>query len=97
MCSSPTKSNTVKQALIEFTDSQKTLSWSESDGFLLDFAEENGIAAISSCRSGHCGACAVQLLDGEIMYDQETSVELGGREILLCSAKPASPHIKLKL
>jgi len=97
MCSSSTNLKAVKQAIIEFSDSQKTLTWSESDGYLLDFAEDNGIAVISSCRSGHCGACAVQLLEGEIIYAQQTSVELGGREILLCSAKPASPHIKLKL
>ena len=87
----------VKRASVEFTDSDKILDWTESDGFLLDFAEEHGIPALSSCRSGHCGACAVELLAGEIVYDQEVSVDLGGEEFLLCSAKPASPHMKIKL
>jgi ferredoxin len=93
MCSS---SLPVK-ATIEFADSYKILVWSESDGCLLDFAEANNLPAISSCRSGYCGACVVELLAGEIIYEQEISVKLGDNEVLLCSAKPATPHIILKL
>lgn len=97
MCAVSSSLKVVKQATIEFLDSNKTISWTESDGCLLDFTEANAIPVISSCRSGHCGACAVELLSGEVVYDQDASVELGGNEILLCSTKPAASHITLKL
>lgn len=91
------KSNTLKQATIEFSESNKTVIWSESDGFLLDLADVQGIPAQSNCRSGFCGACAVELLSGEISYEQEVSAELNENQILLCSAIPATSHVKIKV
>ncbi len=97
MLFSTAKNKAVKQAKIEFTVSQKTVLWQESDGSLLDFAENLGIPALSSCRSGYCGACCVELLSGEITYLDDIDVELNKGEILLCSAKPLTNHIKIKL
>jgi len=87
----------VKQATIEFTESQKTLAWSEADGCLLFFAEAQGIPARSGCRSGYCGACTVELLAGQVVYEGGMSVELADNEVAMCSAKPASSFIKLKI
>ena len=94
---SPSKLSAVKQATIEFSESNTIVDWSESDGCLLDFSERVGIAAMSSCRNGHCGACTVDLLEGKVVYEQDISVDLQGNEILLCSAKPATTHIKIKI
>lgn len=91
------ESKALKQATIEFSASVKTVNWSDSDGCLLDFAESLDIPALSSCRSGHCGACTVELLEGEVIYEQDICVELEEGEILLCSAKPATAHIKIKI
>jgi len=91
------QSEAVKQATVEFTDSGKVIHWTECNANLLEFAEEHNIPALSSCRSGSCGACAVQLLKGNIVYEQMPTIDLGGSEILLCCAKPASSYIKIKL
>jgi len=87
----------VKQATVEFTESQKTFLWSEADGCLLFFAEAQGIPARSGCRSGYCGACSVELLAGKVVYEGAMSVELAENEVAMCSAKPASDYIKLKI
>lgn len=97
MLFSSSKATPLKEASVEFTDSQKTETWSDSDGSLLDFSEHQNIPALSSCRGGHCGACAVQLLEGEVIYEPQPTAEVGGREILLCCAKPVTAHIKLKI
>jgi ferredoxin len=94
---STSKLKVVKQATVEFSESKKTLQWSETDGNLLDFAESAGISAMSSCRNGHCGACSVELIAGQVVYEQDVSADLQGNQILLCSAKPASKHIKIKI
>lgn len=94
---SANKLKVVKQATIEFTESKKIIHWSESDGCLLYFAEAQGITALSGCRSGHCGACVVELLMGEVVYDREVSVVLKRGEVIMCSAKPATSQIKIKI
>ncbi|PKG40351.1 2Fe-2S iron-sulfur cluster-binding protein [Psychromonas sp. Urea-02u-13] len=94
---SASKLKVVKQATVEFSESNKTLQWSETDGNLLDFAESAGISPMSSCRSGHCGACTVELVAGQIIYEHDVSADLQGNQILLCSAKPATKHIKIKI
>jgi len=97
MAFSPATLTVVKQATIEFTESQKTLPWSEADGALLLFAEANGIPARSGCRSGYCGACIVELLAGKVAYEGGMSVDLADNEVAMCGAKPASAYIKLKI
>lgn len=94
---SKSKSKQLKQATIEFTESKKMVIWTESDGFIIDIADEAGIPALSNCRSGFCGTCAVELLSGEVSYDQEVSAEINEKQILLCSAIPATSHIKIKV
>lgn len=84
------KVEAAKQARVMFSRSGVMLSWSENDGSLLDLAEQHGLSPLSSCRNGNCGACAVQLLSGNVFYQQEISAPIGPKEVLLCSAVPAA-------
>jgi len=97
MAFSPAPLTLVKQATIEFSESKKILPWCEADGPLLFFAEAQGIPTRSGCRSGYCGACVVELLEGKVVYESGMSVELNASEVAMCSAKPASSYIKLKI
>jgi len=80
----------AKQARVMFSRSGVMLTWSENDGSLLELAEKHGLSPISSCRSGNCGACAVQLLSGNVFYKQDIGAPIGPNEVLLCSAVPAA-------
>ena len=71
---------------VEFARSGKTVSWTK--GSLLSLAEENGIEAAFSCRSGACGTCRVRKRAGRVSYRQEVLAELGPGEILPCVARP---------
>jgi len=97
MFSSTPTSTMLKQATIEFSESHQTETWYESDGCLLFFAEKVGVEILSGCRSGYCGACIVELLIGEVVYDGNMSAELQSNEVVLCSAKPATSYLKLKI
>jgi uncharacterized protein len=94
---SVSKPKAVKQATVEFSESHKIASWSSKDGTLLDLAESIGISTLSCCRNGHCGSCVVELISGEIVYEQEISAQIQGKQIILCSAKPLTAHIKIKI
>jgi ferredoxin len=57
---------------------------------LLEFAEAHGFSPEFGCRSGQCGACKVQVLAGEVNYQNVPSSPLGDNEALLCCAVPAA-------
>jgi ferredoxin len=63
--------------------------WSAEDGSLLDFAEANGVAVASNCRSGVCGTCATRVLSGEVTYPVPCEAEVPPGHALICSAIPA--------
>nr|WP_293124923.1 ferredoxin--nitrite reductase [Microcoleus sp. bin38.metabat.b11b12b14.051] len=71
-----------------FARSGKTVACSE-DEFILDVADRAGIELDSSCRSGTCGTCKQQLLEGDVAYDGKldalSDIEPGF--ILACSAR----------
>lgn len=64
------------------------LMWDASENTLLELAEENGIDAPFSCRSGSCGSCAVKLLKGKVSYDKTPAYPVSEDEALLCCAVP---------
>lgn len=72
-----------------FMRSQKTAQWSPEDGSLLDFAEANGVAVASNCRSGVCGTCSTRLLSGDVAYPVPCEGEVEPGHALICSAIPA--------
>jgi ferredoxin-nitrite reductase len=71
-----------------FARSNKTVACSE-DEFILDVAERAGVELDSSCRSGTCGTCKQQLLEGQTVYDSQpdAAADLEPGFILTCSAR----------
>ena len=71
-----------------FARSGKEVACSE-DEFILDVAERAGIDLDSSCRSGTCGTCKQQLLEGKTVYDSQpdAAADLEPGFILACSAR----------
>jgi ferredoxin-NADP reductase/predicted pyridoxine 5'-phosphate oxidase superfamily flavin-nucleotide-binding protein len=79
----------ASEAIIEFTESKIEHAWSPKDGSLLELAEVHGLTPEFGCRSGHCGACKVELVSGAVSYLTEPSLPLAAGEVLLCCAVPA--------
>ncbi len=88
---------TAKKALITFSQSNQQATWLSSDGSLLEFAEQQGLAPAFSCRSGSCGSCVCQLESGQVVYTSPTSFELQAGEVLICCAKPAPESSSITL
>jgi len=75
-------------AVVEFSRSGRTETWTPDDGTLLEFAESLGIEAEFSCRAGRCGSCRVDKSAGSVVHrDAHISPDNG---VLLCCAKPAA-------
>lgn len=53
---------------VKFAKSDKSVTWSSSDGSLLDLAEENDVDIDFGCRAGNCGTCITAIIEGEIEY-----------------------------
>ncbi|WP_333360238.1 2Fe-2S iron-sulfur cluster-binding protein [Microcoleus sp. herbarium14] len=71
-----------------FARSGKQVACSE-DEFILDVAERAGVELDSNCRSGSCGTCKQQLLEGNVAYDGELDAlsDIESGFILACSAR----------
>lgn len=81
----PTETHDVK-----FSQSNQLAKWTPTKGSLLDFAEEQGIAVNSSCRSGVCGTCQTKLSKGKVNYTTEPVFEIEAGSCLLCISTPAT-------
>lgn len=75
---------------VQFRRSGRTLTWDGRDGNLLDFAERQGIAVESGCRSGSCGSCEVRLVSGRVRYASPPDHEVASGCCLLCVGLPDS-------
>ena len=75
---------------VQFRRSGRTLTWNGQDGNLLDFAERQGIAVESGCRSGSCGTCEVRLVSGRVRYASPPDHEVAAGCCLLCVGLPDS-------
>ncbi len=73
---------------VSFSRSGKGGRWDPSCESLLDFAEKQGVAIDSGCRSGSCGTCLVALKSGQVKYlgDHNAPAEEGS--CLTCVCKP---------
>ena len=86
-----------KTAEVTLSASDKTITWTSNDGTLLDFLEENGIDAPSSCRQGVCLTCMCELTEGEVEYVEEVTNEPDEGSVLICICQPKSSRITLNL
>lgn len=84
-------------AIVRFVRSGVEAAWRPEQGTLLDLAEEAGVAAASSCRSGTCGTCATGLLEGDVRYEVPPLVEVASGLALICCARPVPGTLALDL
>ncbi|GAA4128046.1 ferredoxin--NADP reductase [Nocardioides fonticola] len=65
---------------------------------LLEHLESRGVKAPYSCREGECSACAVRLLEGEVVMRHNDVLEdddLADGIRLACQAVPATPTVRV--
>lgn len=74
--------------MVHFAKSGKQLPWQPGMGSLLEFAEANGIAIDSGCRSGGCGTCQTTIQSGEVAYTQSPDCDPEPGSCLLCVCTP---------
>ena len=79
--------------LVTFDLSGIQARWDPDFENLLEFAEEQGIAADFGCRAGSCETCKVSLLAGEVVYVTEPVTHPDKGAVLPCSCVPASDVI----
>lgn len=87
----------VQEAEIVFADSGKILTWRDSDGSILEFAEANDINPPYSCRAGICGTCACQIREGEVAYQESPTAAIDEGTVLICISKPGTLRVVLNL
>jgi len=63
---------------------------------LLDSLEAQNVEVHYQCREGYCGSCRVQLLEGEVHYNEEPMAWVNDDEILPCCCIPKS-DLKIKI
>ena len=72
-----------------------TVSWPRGEK-LLDVLLDRGLDAPFSCREGHCGACTVTKVSGEVEMESNDVLEpddLAEGLILACQAHPLSVEV----
>ncbi|MBL4639808.1 MAG: 2Fe-2S iron-sulfur cluster binding domain-containing protein, partial [Kordiimonadaceae bacterium] len=88
----PRPKKTYAPVEVQFTASDETLMWNATDKSLLEVAEDNGIEAPFSCRTGSCGSCAVKLLTGKVTYEKIPAFPAAKDEVLVCCAVPVTDN-----
>lgn len=86
----PSRSTDAEPVAVRFDFSDQETNWSDPEQSLWELARESGVEIPSGCLSGVCGCCRVKLLQGEVEYDREISVDLDANECLTCVARPKS-------
>ncbi|MBR8130088.1 pyridoxamine 5'-phosphate oxidase family protein [Burkholderia ambifaria] len=79
---------------VVFRRSARDAAWTPADGTLLEFAEGQGVAVPSECRSGSCGTCATRVLSGAVDYVQSHDAPVEPGCALLCVAQPAEGAVE---
>jgi ferredoxin-NADP reductase len=85
------------EAEITFAESSKTLTWRESDGSILEFAEANDLNPDYSCRQGICGTCMCKIREGEVEYLESPTAAIAEGSVLICISKPKTSRVVLDL
>lgn len=84
-------------AIVHLDGQTHTVSWPRGEK-LLDVLLDRGIDAPHSCREGHCGACAVTKLSGEVEMETNDVLEpedLDEGLILACQSRPRSDSVEV--
>ena len=84
-------------AVVHLDGQTYTVSWPRTEK-LLDVLLEQGLDAPFSCREGHCGACAVTTVAGEVDMEVNDVLEpddLAEGLILACQARPLSDSVEI--
>lgn len=84
-------------AVVHLDGQTHTVSWPRTEK-LLDVLLEQGLDAPFSCREGHCGACAVTTVTGEVEMEVNDVLEpddLAEGLILACQARPLSDLVEI--
>jgi hypothetical protein len=87
----------VSTAEIVFAKSGTTATWTEGDGTLLEFAEDQGLSPDFSRRSGICLTCMYRLEEGEVAYDEPPTGTPDDGQVLICVSKPKATKVALDL
>ncbi|MET0439052.1 MAG: pyridoxamine 5'-phosphate oxidase family protein [Devosia sp.] len=84
--------------VVSLAKSGKTARWRPGQGSLLDLAEQEGVAPLSSCRAGICGTCATRVMAGRVDYLEAPGHEVESGYALICIAHPhPGPHLEASL
>lgn len=83
---------------LELRRSRKTLTVSP-DQSILSAVQAAGVDTLSSCNSGNCGTCAVQVLEGEPLHFDEalTERERAQGKMCICVSRAKSARLVLDL
>jgi uncharacterized protein len=84
----PQTGTTDSAIVVTFAQSGKQSPWQPAAGSLLEFAEAQGIAVNSGCRSGSCGTCRTTIRSGEVAYRQPPDYDPEPGSCLLCVCAP---------
>jgi uncharacterized protein len=86
----PTNERLVCKKLgnVTFLKTAQTVAFDSMTTNLLEFAESQGVAIDSGCRSGNCGTCVTRLLKGSVKYRHRPQCEHSDDEIVACVAEP---------
>ncbi len=84
-------------AIVHLDGQTHTVLWPRGEK-LLDVLLDRGIDAPHSCREGHCGACAVTVLSGDVEMEVNDVLEpedLADGLILACQSRPRSDSVEV--
>jgi ferredoxin len=87
----------AQTATVRFDRSQQEAEWQGSEASLLAFAEAQGLKPIFACRSGVCGTCACNLLEGEVAYNEQPNARVADGKVLICISRPKSTVVRLEI
>jgi uncharacterized protein len=93
----PPSAERVTEAEIIFARSDRTLTWHEGDGSILEFAEANGLNPDYSCRQGICGTCMCNIREGAVVYQEPPTAVIHEGSVLTCISQPKTSTVVLDL
>lgn len=75
---------------IKFARSDTSVVWDGSHSSVLELAEAHDIPIDSGCRSGNCGTCEIELMEGTVEYPEGLKPDCEPGHCLACIARPTS-------